>query len=320
VSSEFKYDVFLSHNVKDKPRVRRLAEHLQAANLRVWFDEWMIKPGDDIYLAVERGLEASRTLVLCLSPAALGSDWVNLERSTGLFRDPCNASRRFIPLLLDDCKLPDTLRRFKYVDFRQGADAALQELLGACHGNESQIAFCDGGPHIVDRPLNLGFDGAIENGYPHGWFDSRGYVSGVSIDYEVRVVAREEAHVGRCLMLQKATAEEREFASVMQRFRANHLAGRVVRLEGEIKTQEVQGWAGLWLRADGDRKPNLFFDNMSGHSIKGTKGWARYAVEGKLPEQSAWLNIGIVFSGSGVVLVDNISLRVWTRENKWEEV
>jgi len=43
---------------------------------------------------------------------------VELERSTVLFRDPSNEGRRFIPLLLADCKLPDTLRRYKYVDFR----------------------------------------------------------------------------------------------------------------------------------------------------------------------------------------------------------
>ena len=78
MTTEFQYDVFLSHNQADKPRVRRLAERLRAAGLRVWFDEWVIQPGDDIYLAIERGLEASRTLVLCLSPAALGSDWVGL--------------------------------------------------------------------------------------------------------------------------------------------------------------------------------------------------------------------------------------------------
>jgi hypothetical protein len=39
--------------------VRRLAERLKQAGLRVWFDEWIIKPGDDIYLAIERGLESS---------------------------------------------------------------------------------------------------------------------------------------------------------------------------------------------------------------------------------------------------------------------
>ena len=108
----FTYDVFLSHNTRDKPRVRKLAERLRDAGLRVWFDEWVIEPGDDIYLAIERGLEAARVQVLCLSPAALGSDWVTLERNTALFRDPTNAGRRFIPLLLADCELPDTLRRY----------------------------------------------------------------------------------------------------------------------------------------------------------------------------------------------------------------
>jgi len=102
-SPDFQYDVFLSHNTGDKPQVRRLAERLKQAGLRVWFEEWVIRPGDDIYLAIERGLEAARVQVLCLSPAALGSDWVALERSTVLFRDPTNAGRRFIPLVLADC-------------------------------------------------------------------------------------------------------------------------------------------------------------------------------------------------------------------------
>lgn len=132
MADSFTYDVFLSHNSRDKPQVRKLAEQLKRAGLRVWFDEWVIKPGDDIYLAIEHGLEAARVQVLCLSPAALGSEWVTLERSTVLFRDPTNAGRRFVPLLLADCTLPDTLRRYKYVDFRQETPAAFDELLVAC--------------------------------------------------------------------------------------------------------------------------------------------------------------------------------------------
>jgi hypothetical protein len=132
MADRFTYDVFLSHNSKDKPRVRKLAEELRAGGLRVWFDEWVIQPGDDIYLSIERGLEAARVQVLCLSPAALGSNWVTLERSTVLFRDPSNAGRRFIPLLLADCQLPDALRRYKYVDYRRNAKTAFDELLAAC--------------------------------------------------------------------------------------------------------------------------------------------------------------------------------------------
>jgi WD40 repeat protein len=136
--SDFAYDACLSHNSNDKSRVRKLAERLRDAGLRVWFDECVIKPGDDIYLAVEHGLEAARVQVLCLSPAALGSEWVKLERSTVLFRDPSNTGRRFFPLLLAECTLPDTLRRYKHVDFREEPQAALDELLSACRP-ESQL-------------------------------------------------------------------------------------------------------------------------------------------------------------------------------------
>lgn len=128
----FSYDVFVSYSSADKVRVRLLAQRLRHAGIVVWFDEWTIQPGDDIYLAVERGLELSRTLLLCLSPAALGSDWVGLERSTGLFRDPSNAGRRFIPILLEPCILPATLQRYKYIDLRDESETGFAELLVSC--------------------------------------------------------------------------------------------------------------------------------------------------------------------------------------------
>ena len=45
---KFPYDVFLSHSAKDKPVVRDVAEPLRKDGLRVWFDEWEIRPGDSI--------------------------------------------------------------------------------------------------------------------------------------------------------------------------------------------------------------------------------------------------------------------------------
>ncbi len=132
MSDAFQYDIFLSHNHADKPRVRRLAERLKAAGVKVWLDEWVIRAGDIIALKVDEGLEQSRVLLLCISPAALASGWVALERSTAVHRDPANAGRRFIPLLLGDCELPDTLRRYKYVDFREESDAAFAEVFTIC--------------------------------------------------------------------------------------------------------------------------------------------------------------------------------------------
>lgn len=132
MASNFQYDVFLSHNQADKPRVRRLAERLKAAGVRVWLDEWVIQAGDIIALKVDEGLEQSRVLLLCISPAALASGWVALKRSTAVHRDPANAGRRFIPLLLGDCALPDTLRRYKFVDFREESEAAFADVPTDC--------------------------------------------------------------------------------------------------------------------------------------------------------------------------------------------
>jgi WD40 repeat protein len=128
----FIHDVFLSHNSADKDQVRIIANRLKAAGLKVWFDEWNIQFGDDIFIAIENGLQESRTLILFLSDAALGSDWVTLERSSALFRDPINKERRFIPVLLSDCSLPDTLRRYKYLDLRDNNPKSLVNLIKAC--------------------------------------------------------------------------------------------------------------------------------------------------------------------------------------------
>jgi len=132
MSEDFAYDVFISHSSADKPAVRELAQRLRVDGLRVWLDEWVIKPGDMIGLRIEEGLERSRTLVLVMSANAFASEWVTLERHTVMFRDPTNQQRRFIPLRLDDAAIKDTLRQYAYVDWRQRADAEYERLLGAC--------------------------------------------------------------------------------------------------------------------------------------------------------------------------------------------
>jgi len=131
-SRQFAYDVFLSYSSKDKAIVQPLAERLREDGVRVWFDGWEIKPGDDIFLKVEYGLQDSRALVLAISANSLGSDWVMLERGTALFRDPTNSERRFVPLLTQDCDIPDVIRRYRHIDWREGTDTAYVELLESC--------------------------------------------------------------------------------------------------------------------------------------------------------------------------------------------
>jgi hypothetical protein len=140
MANVYRWDVFFSYNSLDKTRVQRLAERLRAERLRVWFDAWVIEPGDDIYAAIEHGLEYARTLILCMSQAAFGSEWVKLERNTVLFRDPGNSNRRFVPLLLADCRIPDTIRRYQYIDWQTDNDTELGRLIQACRPPTSLTA------------------------------------------------------------------------------------------------------------------------------------------------------------------------------------
>ena len=88
MADEFDYDVFLSHSAKDKAVVRDVAERLWKDGAKVWFDEWVLKPGDSIEspqlktAKIEEGLERSRALVLCVSANAFASDWAPLESGT----------------------------------------------------------------------------------------------------------------------------------------------------------------------------------------------------------------------------------------------
>lgn len=132
MAETFTYDVFISHSEKDKPAVRELAERLRKDGLRVWFDEWEIKPGDAILLKIQEGLEQSRTLVLVMSQHASASEWVTFEHHSVLFRDPTNQQRRFIPVRLDDAEVRDALKQFAYVDWRQRSEEQYARLLAAC--------------------------------------------------------------------------------------------------------------------------------------------------------------------------------------------
>jgi hypothetical protein len=113
----FLFDAFLSHSSKDKVLVREIAEHLKADAVKVWCDEWEIKPGDSVPTNIAEGLEHSRVLMFCMSAHAFGWDWAQLNAGTFRFRDPLNQERRFIPLRLDDAPIKGSFALFLYVNW-----------------------------------------------------------------------------------------------------------------------------------------------------------------------------------------------------------
>lgn len=74
------FDVFISHAYEDKETfVRPLAEALITRNLRPWYDEFTLRPGDSLRRSLDHGLLTSQVGVVVLSPAFFGKRWTNYE-------------------------------------------------------------------------------------------------------------------------------------------------------------------------------------------------------------------------------------------------
>jgi len=158
MGDSFPFDVFLSHSTKDKGAVRTVAERLRSDGLRVWFDEWELKAGDNIPAKVDQGLEHSRVLVLCMSANAFESDWAQLEAATFRFRDPLNKERRLIPLRLDDAPIKGSLAQFLYVNWLQDdREQEYAKLLEACRGpaKPSSIEMLPDGDQSAEKTFQL---------------------------------------------------------------------------------------------------------------------------------------------------------------------
>ncbi len=100
-----------------------------------------------------------------------------------------------------------------------------------------------------------------------------------------------------------------EFATIMQQFSAKNFLGKRVRYSGFVKTQDVVGWCGLWMRIDSALSAALKLDNMQNRPIVGTTEWNHYSCVLDVPENAAIINIGVLLSGKGQAWLDNVSFQ-----------
>lgn len=134
-------NVFLSHNSQDKDQVRGLAAALRVSGAQVWFDEWVIRPGDSIPGAISEGLGSFNVFALVWSANAEGSRWVRDELDAAFVQRVTSASRRLIPVLLDDTPVPAIIGHLRYLDARDESPLEIaRKLLGIDSQRELRMA------------------------------------------------------------------------------------------------------------------------------------------------------------------------------------
>ena len=116
-----KIRVFLCHASQDKPMVRELYRRLLEENwINPWLDEEKLLPGQDWDLEIEKAVDASDAVIICLSNRSLTKEGYiqkELRNVLDIALEKPEGTIFIIPLRLDDCELPRRLRAWQYVNY-----------------------------------------------------------------------------------------------------------------------------------------------------------------------------------------------------------
>lgn len=102
-------DVFLSYASEDRERAAQLAAALGRQGWSVWWDRKIIA-GQAFDQAIERELDAARSVVVLWSAHSIASEWVKNEAAVAAERGV------LVPALIDSVKLPLEFRRKQTAD------------------------------------------------------------------------------------------------------------------------------------------------------------------------------------------------------------
>jgi hypothetical protein len=85
--------------------------------------------------------------------------------------------------------------------------------------------------------------------------------------------------------------------------------GRTIEFRGFLRTEDLNGSAGLLLREDG-KSPGLALDTMQGQELKGTMQWGEYSIKLPIHPEARRLFFGVFLAGTGKAWADDLQLLV----------
>ena len=133
--------VFLCHASGDKPAVRDLYRRLRSDGIAPWLDEEDLLPGQDWQLEIPKAVRSSDSVIICLSSRAItkaGYVQKEIKYTLDAADEQPESAIFLIPLRLEECEVPERLRRWQWVDlFRE---TGYERLLRALRARAEQLA------------------------------------------------------------------------------------------------------------------------------------------------------------------------------------
>lgn len=129
-------------------------------------------------------------------------------------------------------------------------------------------------------------------------------------DYEAGVDSKNAFTGTSSGFIRSATATPTVFGTYMQTIDAAEYRGKRVRMSAQVKTENVQQWAAMWMRVDVGPGKVSAFDNMENRSIKGSTPWTPVSIVLDVDPKAAAVAFGILVAGRGAAWLDDLNFEI----------
>jgi len=133
-SSKVTVQVFLSYAREDKGEVEKLYQKLSDAGFKPWIDKRDILPGENWKFSIQQAIQRSDFFLVCLSANSVnkrGFLQKEIRDALDIWQQMLDSDIYLIPVRLADCEVPESLRKFQWVDLFE--DNGWTRLVKAIH-------------------------------------------------------------------------------------------------------------------------------------------------------------------------------------------
>jgi hypothetical protein len=156
MAQEYKYDVFLCHNSRDKSVVKVIANQLKERGLRPWLDEWQLRPGLPWQRDLEEQIESIGSAAVFVGSDGIGP-WQQ-EEIDALLQQFLRRQVPIIPVLLPGAstrpELPPFLANRMWIDFGRCDPDPIEQLIWGISGRKSK-AQGEISDSLIQEPISI---------------------------------------------------------------------------------------------------------------------------------------------------------------------
>jgi C-terminal processing protease CtpA/Prc len=146
----------------------------------------------------------------------------------------------------------------------------------------------------------LGFENEQSGDKPGGWFAN----PPGTIFNDGKII-----HSGQWSVRIERNAQSPGDFSVIGRSIPWEFSGKSIEIRGFLRTEDVTGYAGLWMRQDNGPEM-LSLENMQSQELKGTHDWAEYKITLPVHAETRTLFFGFLMAGTGKAWADDLQILV----------